>query len=404
MSGNFDAASAKVPDRHCRAPELCVIALQNNYVDWACRHPPQDGGPGDRTMPDRRELKTRLRPQGRSGALSLGVALCVLGFSPPAVAHGAYTTFDPKGSGGTQPLSVNDDGVVAGIYHSAGDPDGYLGFVRAANGKIATINAGKKKKADSPSGVPPHSTFANSINSADVIVGYYEKPSIHGLLRAADGTITTIDPPKSQGTYLTGINDSGVIAGNYNRNGIDHGFVLADGAFTLFDPTGSVNTWAAGVNSAGIVAGYYVDGSDVYHGFARVAGGTITTFDPAGSISTYALAINTQGSCTGYFTDASYINHGFVRAADGTITSFDPSGSISTYAQGINSNGAITGYYEDSGNAYHGFVRTAGGTITTFDVPGGVDGTFPFAINSSGLVTGEYQDANDVQHGFLGTP
>jgi hypothetical protein len=68
----------------------------------------------------------------------------------------------------------------------------------------------------------------------------------HGFVRAADGTITTIDIP---------------------------------GAGTGGDQGTLVNT----INAAGTVAGLYVDPNNVNHGFVRAADGTITTFDAPGA-------------------------------------------------------------------------------------------------------------------------
>jgi hypothetical protein len=54
----------------------------------------------------------------------------------------------------------------------------------------------------------------------------------HGFLRARDGTITTFDAPE---------------AGTFDGQG----------------------TFAFGINPAGVIAGFYVDTSNVYHGFLR---------------------------------------------------------------------------------------------------------------------------------------
>src|SRR5579872_6318868 len=42
-------------------------------------------------------------------------------------------------------------------------------------------------------------------------------------------------------------------------------------------------TYAADINSAGVVTGYYVDGSNVYHGFVRATTGAITTINAPGA-------------------------------------------------------------------------------------------------------------------------
>ena len=133
-----------------------------------------------------------------------------------------------------------------------------------------------------------------------------------------------------------------------------HGFVrAADGTITTFDPPGSQYTYPNSINPAGTITGYYTDYAQ--HGFVRAADGTITTFDPPGSTGTIPWSINPAGTITGWYEDASYNPHGFVRAADGTITTFDPPGSTFTRSLGINPAGRITGWYSD-GHFTHGFV------------------------------------------------
>jgi len=61
-----------------------------------------------------------------------------------------------------------------------------------------------------------------------------------------------------------------------------------------------------------------VDPSDVNHGFVRALDGTITTFDVPGAETgpfqgTIPLANNPAGAITGYYIDASNVTHGFLR-------------------------------------------------------------------------------------------
>jgi hypothetical protein len=105
---------------------------------------------------------------------------------------------------------------------------------------------------------------------------------------------------------------------------------------------------------------------------------------------------------TGYYIEASNIIHGFVRAADGTITTFD-AGPYGTIPRSINPRGEIAGYtYASNSSLTHGFVRAADGIITTFDA--GPNGTIPASINPRGEITGSYADATNVAHGFVREP
>jgi hypothetical protein len=115
--------------------------------------------------------------------------------------------------------------------------------------------------------------------------------------------------------------------------------------------------------------------------------------------------------CDGWYIDASNVRHGFVRAANGKITTFSvkKAGAYQgTFGITINTAGAIAGEYLDANNVFHGFVRAANGTITTFNVKkagtGTYQGTVGGAINTAGDIAGYYLDAGYVIHGLLRTP
>src|SRR6516162_6885745 len=142
------------------------------------------------------------------------------------------------------------------------------------------------------------------------------------------------------------------------------------------------------------------------------------TFDVPGAGTgsgqgTFPVSNDVSRSVTGYYLDASNVYHGFVRALDGTITTFDaPHAGAGTY-QGtfpvaINPSGAIAGVYHDTDDVIHGFLRTPDGSFTEFDAPGadtspglgtivaGVDGITP-----AGVIAGFYVDSSNVAHGYL---
>lgn len=257
---------------------------------------------------------------------------------------------------------------------------------------------------------PPNSVGAtqgvNSITQAGSIVGNYQDLSFvsHGFLRAANGSITTIDAPGAgisffQGTVPSGINQPGTITGYYVDGSYNwHGFVRdAKGTMTEFDATStSVYTNAVSINQAGVITGYYADAATYPNTncFLRSATGAVTTFSPPGSITSNCLSINNSGVIVGYYQDASSASHGFVLAANGTVSTIDAPDAGTGFFQGtaanaINQAGVITGSYVDAGYAQHGFVRAANGTITPFDPPNSL-GTYPGAINPAGEITGYY--------------
>jgi hypothetical protein len=178
-------------------------------------------------------------------------------------------------------------------------------------------------------------------------------------------------------------------------------------------------TIITGIDTAGDISGFYIDSSNLFHGFVLPAGGTAATFDAPGAGTrtnqgTYTSSMDTAGNVTGYFVNGYRPNiyHGYVRAAGGTITPFDypASGILATKPIGINATAGITGSWEDNNQVYHGFVRSTSGAISSFDAPGagtaanpgiGGTGTTGVAINTAGTIAGRYVDANGLSHGLV---
>ena len=138
------------------------------------------------------------------------------------------------------------------------------------------------------------------INDVGTIAGYYYDSNLttHGFVRAPDGTFTApIDAPGGgtgpyQGTFTYGMNSGGWITGDVrDSSDVFHGYLRApdpNGTFTMFDVLGAgtgpgQGTVAADINTTGVIAGYWIDPSNVYHGFVRDAGGAITWFDAPGA-------------------------------------------------------------------------------------------------------------------------
>ena len=277
-------------------------------------------------------------------------------------------------------------------------------------------------------------TLPFSINPAGEITGYYVDAGgvYHGFLRAADGTITAIDPPGSVFTQAWNVNEAGAITGNYCDKTACHGFLqAANGSVTSFDiPDAFFGMSAFGATPAGAVMGNYADANFVFHGFLRSSKGTLTTIDVsegASFVEGMPLGINPQGTVAGCYWDASFVGHGFVRAKNGAVTRFDVPNStnfrcLSDFGffffpspiGGINPAESITGAYFEpiSGNGFggnvRGFLRDKGGNFTTFDaVPSPSSPcctwTFGIAINPGGEITGWDNDYANVNHGFVRT-
>jgi hypothetical protein len=239
------------------------------------------------------------------------------------------------------------------------------------------------------------------------------------------------DVPGSVGTVATDINSAGKIVGNYALPSNAFGaFVLApinvrfpEFKFTTFNAPGAgtganQGTSAWSINSKGDTTGYYVDGSNVYHGYLRLSDGTITTFDVPGAGAgsgqgTLAYNLGSKGEIAGEYIDGNNVLHGFTLwLGPGAFTSFDApgagtgpgQGTLTASEDGLTRKGSLAGGYLDGSNVYHGLLRLADGTMTEFDATGAgtgaYQGTNPGGIDSKDTISGYYTDGNNVYHGF----
>jgi hypothetical protein len=211
------------------------------------------------------------------------VAHCAIRFP-----DGKITTFEVPGSSmlagqGTLPTAfsgLNQLGAITGLYYDSNNV--FHGFLRT-----------------------PKGTFTD-----------FEAP----------GADTTIE---FNGTQPSSINDFGAITGLYlDVNEVLHGFVRSpEGHFTDFDVPGAgmtsqsfQGTIPQNINRFGDITGYYLDANNVYHAFVRNTDGNFLTFDAPGADTTagdfngtFAASNNDIGAITGYYVDATNVAHGFLR-------------------------------------------------------------------------------------------
>jgi probable HAF family extracellular repeat protein len=224
---------------------------------------------------------------------------------------GAITAFDPPESVFTDfnTGGINLAGAITGTYYDAN----FLGhgFLRTPSGTFVSFNA--------PGAV--NGTYPTGINDAGQVVGYYYDANfvVHGFLRAPDGTMTAFDPTGSIYTSANAINPEGAITGSWqDASLVIHGFLRSrEGTLTTFDVPGSMDeTLPGAINPAGTITGNFA-GASGFHGFVRTNDGTFTTFDPPGSAEpasfTFSNGINAAGVITGWYIDQSDIGHGFLR-------------------------------------------------------------------------------------------
>ena len=150
------------------------------------------------------------------------------GNPPPSASKGAAPSGGSGFGSGTEAISIDDAGDVAGNYT---DPNCVRhGFVRTANGVITPFDA---PGAGTGAGMI-QGTGGFSINASAVVAGTYADANavVHGFLRATNGTIASLDAPGAgtgmfQGTVGFGINTAGEITGTYlDASSVGHGYVL----------------------------------------------------------------------------------------------------------------------------------------------------------------------------------
>jgi probable HAF family extracellular repeat protein len=109
-----------------------------------------------------------------------------------------------------------------------------------------------------------------AINNDGVIVGIYIDSSgtLHGLKLVGGKAINIDDPKATEGTYCYGINSKGVIVGAYGTSGGgSQAFMYQGGKFTDIGPVGTTYSEAWGINDNGQIVGDYFDSRGVEVGF-----------------------------------------------------------------------------------------------------------------------------------------
>ena len=176
-------------------------------------------------------------------------------------------------------------------------------------------------------------------------MGNYALPTnaFGAYMRSPKGKFTTLNAPgagagANQGTSAWSINSKGEITGYYiDGSNVYHGYVWADDTITSIDVPGAgagsgQGTLAYDINSKGEIAGEYIDGNNVFHGFTLWLGpGAFTSFDAPGAGAgpgqgTFTASedgLTRKASLAGGYLDGSDVYHGLLRVADGTMTEFD---------------------------------------------------------------------------------
>jgi hypothetical protein len=165
--------------------------------------------------------------------------------------RGQFTTVDVPGAALTQPLGINNQGVIVGAYIEA---------------------------------VPSSDPYA-----------YYDTGRLRGFMMRT-GKVTPIDFPGGLGTKVSGINDRGQMVGYYDTEDGRRGFTLRNGRFTKIDLPGSLFTLPSGIDNRGRIVGGYLDPNGVNgRGFLWENGRFTTIVAPGERTDTIAFDLNDRG-------------------------------------------------------------------------------------------------------------
>ena len=285
----------------------------------------------------------------KSLALSLGVAVLLCMSNAFAQSYN-FQTVNYPGDTFTQLLGINDSNQIAG-YHGVDVNKGFTLDLKSLTFTDENYPGSQQ-------------TQVIGINTVGKTSGFYV--SHHKTIGFTDyqGTFVSVAYPKKPFNQLLSQNDFGQAAGYYSTkadgSGPDTAYVYDEfgSVFEAFEIPNSVSAQATGINNSENVCGFFVDGTNVNHGWLKV-GGHFTVLDYPGSTGTQALGLNNNGAVVGFWTDGSGNPHGFVyTVSSATFTPVDdPNGVGSTIVNGINDNGVLVGFYGTAPDN-SGFVAT----------------------------------------------
>jgi len=304
-----------------------------------------------------------------TGATTLMVAMTAVlpaGAAPGPSSHGyTWTAVNVPGSLVTEPLQINNEGVVVGVYSDGNGPNGFI----ERSGQYTTVND------------PIGPSYLNGINDFGEIAGTVYPGSYSDGFIDVGGRFTTIQDPSADnsvgsgyGTEVVGINDFGQVVGTYMDSvGTLHGFIYSNGHyFTLncpgagtgFNPNsdaGSNGTVMSYVSSLGAISGSCITGASTgnyYYNFIYSNGHYTTLPYVPGATLTELSWVNDLGVSGGWYENSGGIWNGYTYNQGQFTTIVDPAGAYGIYPVGANDVGAMVGYYLDSDGNINGFLMT----------------------------------------------
>jgi hypothetical protein len=233
-------------------------------------------------------------------------------FDCPRAGNGAY-----QGTGGE---NINAAGWIAGDCEDASNVD--HGLLRAPDGTITTYDA---PGAGTGAGQAP---FPETFYASTRQGRSREATLTRATWSTASFAILTTPSRRSMvQAQLAPSPEASIRRGRLvillGRERCHHGLLRApDGSLTTIDVRGAgtgayQGTFATNLNPATAITGYYTDAKNVNHGFLRAPDGTITTFEAPGAgkgsgQGTVPYCNNREGAITGWYLDENNLSHGFL--------------------------------------------------------------------------------------------
>ena len=320
--------------------------------------------------------------------------------------NGTIATYDAPGSGVTSAQRVG--GRLNSKLSQLGKSFGVSSKSKRANSPMAKLktllaNMGRMNangtgllngNGPNPSGTGSIGNFLlNSVNASGEVIGLATDGDFvfHGYLRAANGSITTIDAPNAgtaadQGTGGLAINAAGVIAGGYaDSNSVLHGFIYDSSTLaattTVLTPAPTPNPslyWEPVTLSATVTAsgGAPPNGETVTFLSGSTSLGAGTLASGAASLTTTDLPTGTDSITAVYAGDANFAGSTSTAVSQtvdqaSTTVTLKSSLNPSVFGQTVNLTANVSGKYGGTATGSVAFSYGSGTSLGSATLSGG---------------------------------
>jgi probable HAF family extracellular repeat protein len=249
------------------------------------------------------------------------------------------------------------------------------------------------------------SSYANGINNAGQIVGYYEAAGTYrAFLWTASNGMQDLGTLGGDSAIASGINSAGQVVGTArNASGEVHAFLWTptSGMRDLGDTLRGTFSSAVAINDLGDVTGTASEAGDIrYVAFLRAPPHKwIQALGTLGSHYSYGYALNAAATVAG----SSPLNnnltpyHAFIRRKGSRLVDLGTLGAGDSTALGISSSEQVVGW---SGFSPQAFLWTANSGMQALATLGGQNSS-ALAINSNSQIVGFSDLSQTVTHAVL---